>query len=783
MKLNLIIPVYRNVELVKACLESLSANLEEISAYSPKIIVINDSPDDEAVNTYLADRHAAGLIDLYIRNQANIGFVQSVNKGLAISRKNGAGALLINSDTITYKNTLAECVAVMLSDPQIGFVCPRSNNAAIATFPQTPNNLSGIATTPEVCRIGWESVYHYLPRYTFAPTAVGFYMLISPQVVANFGYLDEEFGVGYEEENDLVMRAGKVGYRAVLANHAYAYHAGSASFSLQDLDLKGHQQGNLAKIMARHPEFLPLVQEFERSPEYRAMTQIKNLVPTADGKLKIALHLLNMGCHHNGTNELITNFLHWADREAQDAFEIYAICKKSVAQFHGFDKLQNISVRSEIAPVYAAAIFFGQPFSIDDINVMEHLAPVNVYGMLDMIALDCSHLRGENDVQPLWSHVARNASGLFFISQFSEDTFRHRFVRKDRAARYTALLPTQPSAYASRYAGLKMAREHVLVMGNHFVHKAVDVTGRTIAHAIPTISVVVLGSDTDDVPDNLTELHAGVVPEDEMNDNFVRSSLVVLPSYYEGFGLSLMHALALGKPIVARDIPATREILATFASVEGVFLYVDNRDLPDRVRAAIAFGHSAVVEQGGNNWDQWSKGLFTFVTGLTSRADLYDRLMDRIEDGDMLRQFLADENSERQVVAPPVTAHAPVAQQPQAWRRPSDKAPQRPAKQPPVTPSGVNLAPAATIDVAALLALDGKAFVEAFYRKALGRRADPAGLTHHLALLSSGTTKTDMLRSIFNSPEFAERRATIHVVGGELLDRQPKRRRWLPLSR
>lgn len=87
MKLNLIIPVYRNVELVKTCLESISANLDEIRAYNPKVIVINDSPDDEAVEEYLAECHKSGLIDLYIRNSANIGFVQSVNKGLAISRK------------------------------------------------------------------------------------------------------------------------------------------------------------------------------------------------------------------------------------------------------------------------------------------------------------------------------------------------------------------------------------------------------------------------------------------------------------------------------------------------------------------------------------------------------------------------------------------------------------------------------------------------------------------------------------------------------------------------
>lgn len=760
MKLDIIIPVYRNVDLVRDCLESLVAHLGEVAAYSPKVIVINDSPDDTDVERYLAEQQRAGTIDIYLRNPENVGFVKSVNKGLAIARKDGAAALLVNSDTITYRNTLAQTVAVLEADPQIGFVCPRSNNAAIATFPQAPNNLSGIATTPEICHIAWESVHRYLPQYTFAPTAVGFYMLISPQVVANFGTLDEEFGVGYEEENDLVMRAGKVGYRAALANHAYAYHAGSASFMLHEMDLKGQQQGNLQKMAGRHPEFLPLVWEFEKSPEYRAMTQIKSLVPTAEGKLKIALNLLTMGRHHNGTNELILNFIRWCDRQPFDDFEVYAICDKSVAEFHKLDKLRHVKLRTEIAPVYALAIFFGQPFDLHQINVMEHLAPVNVFGMLDVIALDCSYLRGSNDVHALWSYVARNANGLFFISQFAEDTFRHRFPRKDRSDKYTRLLPTRPAAYADRYRDCSTGREHVLVMGNHFAHKAAGVTGRLIAEAIPSISVVVMGKGDAGNLRNIRELQAGVVPDEEMNDIFAHASAIVLPSYYEGFGLSLLHALALGKPVVARDIAATREILSTFASVEGVFLYFDDKDLPDQVRKAVAFGKSAVVEGACIDWDDWSKGLFEFATGLVAKPDVYDRLMDRIEDGDILRQL----HSAKPPLPAPTPPPASVA----------NHAPPQPA-----APPAIDLTPAVTVDVPALLSLDGAGFVEAFYQQALGRRADPAGLTHHVALLSSGVTKEDMLRSILESPEFAERRASVTVIGADLVARKPKLRRRL----
>ena len=748
MTLDIILPIYRNVDMVRACLDSLVRNLDEIRDHNPRLIAINDSPDDQAVDAYLRQCHAEGLIDVHIRNPENLGFVRSVNKGLAMARRYRRAALLVNSDTLTYPGTLSEMLAVLHADPQIGFVCPRSNNAALATFPPAPHNLSGIATTPEICHIAWESVHRHLPRYSFAPTAVGFYLLISRQVVANFGYLDEDFGVGYEEENDLVMRAGKVGFRAVLANHAFAYHAGSASFKLHDIDYKGQQQANLRMIDARHPEFLPLVWAHEASAEYRAIAQMANLVPTVDSKLKIALNLLSVGHHHNGTNELIMNFIRWFDRQPQDGFELHIICKRSVAEFHGIDRLDHVRLRTDVTPGYAVSIFFGQPFELDQISVMEHLAPVNIYGMLDVIALDCGNLRADNDVQTLWSYVARNANGLFFISRFSQETFRHRFPRRFGAQVHTRLLPTRPSAYAARYEGLELRRDHALVLGNHFAHKASSASARILGEAIPSLSVLVMGKGGDDMPSNVRQLHAGVIPDVEMNEIFASSSVIILPSYYEGFGLSVMHALALGKPVVARDIPATREILATFSAVEGVFLYFNDSDLPDAVRQAVECEQARVVEQDGADWDDWSRDLFAFATGLLDRSDICDQLIARIEDGDMLRRHSAAKDG----TAPSGASGSPVA---------------------------LNLAPAATVDLPAILALDGDAFIEAFYIQILGRRADPAGLDHHRALIANGMTKEDMLRAIMDSPEFKDRRATITVIGADRLDKKAKRRRKL----
>lgn len=75
-----------------------------------------------------------------------------------------------------------------------------------------------------------------------------------------------------------------------------------------------------------------------------------------------------------------------------------------------------------------------------------------------------------------------------------------------------------------------------------------------------------------------------------------------------------------------------------------------------------------------------------------------------------------------------------------------------------------------TVRIADLLALDGADFVDAFYRRLLGREADDGGLAHHIALLDHGVSKVDILRSILKTDECARHGAMIKVEGLELLD-------------
>jgi GT2 family glycosyltransferase len=352
--LDIIVPVYRNAELTRACVDSILRHQGEIAERRPRLLLINDSPDDDEV-VLLLRALAAGRDDVSVlTNETNLGFVQTVNRGLALARQAGHDVLLVNSDTLTFPGTLTELLRATEDDEQIGFASPRSNNASLCSLPHFHG---GAPATPEEAHRRWSILSATMPPWHFVPTTVGFYMFIDHRVLANHRGLRSHFGVGYEEENDLVMRAGKTGMRAIMVNRAFAFHAGSASFSLTDIDLDAHRQANHLKMVADHPEFLPLVRRYEASAHYRAERLMAGLLPDAKRRLRVCFDLTSLGQHHNGTNEHTTSVLRSLVARWSDRIAFTGIGSERSFCFHGLDRLDDFA-RAEpgAAGVHGAAV-------------------------------------------------------------------------------------------------------------------------------------------------------------------------------------------------------------------------------------------------------------------------------------------------------------------------------------------------------------------------------------------------------------------------------------------
>lgn len=255
--ITVIVPVYGDLSTLVPCVESLLANVDQ-SVHS--VLLVNDcGPQaDDIESTLLA------LIDgqpgfAYARNQKNLGFVGTCNRAALELDTTGNDILLLNSDTITTPGFLEELSAVLHLSPQHGAVCPRSNNATIASLPFKLRDPS-VGRTMERTATVHAALRDELPRFSIAPVAMGFCLLIRRDLIIRYGLFDEAFAPGYGEENDFCLRIREHGFASLIAHRALVFHVGGRSFvgGRREALRSAHEK----LIVTRYPYYTEAVQSY-----------------------------------------------------------------------------------------------------------------------------------------------------------------------------------------------------------------------------------------------------------------------------------------------------------------------------------------------------------------------------------------------------------------------------------------------------------------------------------------------------------------------------------------
>jgi GT2 family glycosyltransferase len=563
----IVVPLYKAPELLAGLFGALGAMAREIEAIGGSILLLNDSPDHAGLRAELEDRLPAlrATLDVeLLENETNLGFVRTANRGMALALERGLDVLLLNSDTIPTPGAFAELQAVSRLDPMICAVSPRSDNATICNSPM-PEHLreDGMAASLANHRF----IEPMLPRFSYAPTAVGFCLYIPHLMLQEFGLFDEIYGAGYNEENDFIRRCNQCGYRAVLANHAYVHHLRSASFGQSDQSSDSHEARNRPILLGRYPEYAEICDRYFRSPDYRAQRLLAGLIPNGDGKLRLLFDCRLLGRHYNGTSELAGQLLRSFARRHGGRYDIAVLCDQGTFDLHKFDLIKGLRLvepeELESRP-FAIAFRIGQPFNLETLGTVADWAPVTGFLMLDTIALDCQQL-DDQDLASLWGELADATEMIGFISEFGREQFKRRFSVSDDVVQFVSLCSTDIAEYGiektrgedSAPANAKEAQP-ILLIGNHFPHKFVKQAVGALRDAGYSGTISVLGVEIKGK--NIISYRAGELPQELVDSLYDEASVILFPSHYEGFGLPIMHALARHKPIVARDLACAREI-------------------------------------------------------------------------------------------------------------------------------------------------------------------------------------------------------------------------------
>ncbi|MFG0607770.1 methyltransferase domain-containing protein [Delftia sp. WSY_14] len=222
---DVIVPVYRGLDDTRNCIESVLA--------SPcrthwQLVVINDASPEPEVTAWLREKAAQEHRITLLENEENLGFVGTVNRGMALNTAHDV--LLLNSDTVVANDWLDRIRQAAYGDARIASVTPFSNNATICSYPRfcegndLPPGMDTAAIDALCARTNPGQVVD-------VPTGVGFCMYIRRDSLNAVGLFDtEHFGKGYGEENDFCQRAAAAGWRNLHLLDTFVLHTGGVSF-------------------------------------------------------------------------------------------------------------------------------------------------------------------------------------------------------------------------------------------------------------------------------------------------------------------------------------------------------------------------------------------------------------------------------------------------------------------------------------------------------------------------------------------------------------------------
>ena len=225
--ISIVVLTYNNLEYTRQCLHSLETHTDYDNV---EVIVVDNASSDESP-AFLAAWAEAGPRRRFIANDANLGFSAGNNVGLRVAK--GEYLVMLNNDTYVTPGWLRTLRNQIRRHPQAGLVGPVTNNIG------NEAKIDIVYGTMEemVERAGVYTRAHAGQSFPVRTSAF-FCVMISRQAYELVGGLDEQFGVGFFEDDDYCRRLEQNGLQRRCVEDAFVHHQLSASFNKLKAEVK-----------------------------------------------------------------------------------------------------------------------------------------------------------------------------------------------------------------------------------------------------------------------------------------------------------------------------------------------------------------------------------------------------------------------------------------------------------------------------------------------------------------------------------------------------------------
>jgi len=229
-KVSIVMATCNAYEFTKLCIDNI---LQNTTHPRYEIVVVDNGSSDATLDYLRAIKEQHGNVRV-IENADNRGFAAAANQGLRLA--DGEILVLLHSDTVVPRGWLRGLLRC-LSDPLVGLAGPVTNTvgneARIDVDYRSFDGMLGFAA-----RWMEQHVDCTLEMRVMAMFCVA----MRRELFERLGPLDEQFGIGWFEDEDYSNRIRAAGYKLVCTAETFVHHFGQASFKAV---MKSDQQREL----------------------------------------------------------------------------------------------------------------------------------------------------------------------------------------------------------------------------------------------------------------------------------------------------------------------------------------------------------------------------------------------------------------------------------------------------------------------------------------------------------------------------------------------------------
>lgn len=226
IKLSIIIVNLNTVDLTEGCIKSIYNNPPKFSF--EVIVTDNGSNDGSVAMLKKYDKKYKNFTAIF--NRSNTGYAKANNQG--IKKSKGEYILLLNNDTVVYKESLNNLVEFAEKNPEAGVVGSKLLNID-GSLQMSCFNFPTITNAIKEYFLGQKGLFDKFAPNSKKPTTVdavvGAVFLITPEARKRVGILDERY-FAYFEDIDYCRQTWKKGLKVYYLPTSVITHYHGATF-------------------------------------------------------------------------------------------------------------------------------------------------------------------------------------------------------------------------------------------------------------------------------------------------------------------------------------------------------------------------------------------------------------------------------------------------------------------------------------------------------------------------------------------------------------------------